>query len=114
MESRLAFVTNEYRTLDRDDPSIRSKSQNARIITLTTYLDEAGAGRRATEELRALGRTRVFELVIEMIVLPDDFKDGPPRCAIYSPADGLNGEQFSMFEVASVSLTLGTSTVRVR
>jgi len=114
MDSLLAFVTNAYRVADDTRSSIRSKFANARIYNVNTNLDEAGAIRRVEEELEAGDTTRVFEIVLEKLFLPDDFIGAPPRFALYSPADGLDGEEFTAFEVAEVNFVTGTSTVRVR
>lgn len=114
MDSLLAFVTNAYRTADNNRPTIKSQYPNARIVSLNTNLDVNGAIRRVQEELDAGDTTRVFELVLEKLLLPDDFVGGPPSFNLFSPADGLNGETFTAFEVSEVNLKLGTSTVRVR
>lgn len=115
MTNLLAFVTNPYRVVDDINSDVRAKfTENARIVNLTTNLDESGALRRLREELEAGDTTRVFELTIEKLFLPDDFIGSPPRFAIYSPADNLNGEVFTAFEVSSVNFLTGTSTLRVR
>ena len=114
MDNRLAFVTHEFRTLDVTAPAIRAKYPiNSRIVSINTNLDEAGAQQRANEELASGAATRAFEIVIQHTMRPDDFKDGPPAFRIYSPDDGLNGEEFKCFE-ASVNLQAGTSILKVR
>lgn len=114
MESQLSFVTNKYRTAEKVDTGVKAKFSNARIVSIQTNLDAIGAARRLDEELTAGGTTRVFEISVEKVYLPDDFIVGPPSFAIYSPADGLNGEKFTAFEVADVNLQTGVTTLRVR
>jgi len=114
MDSQLAFVTNSYRTLEKSNLDTKAKFSNARILNIVTNLDMAGALRRVDEELAAGDTTRVFELEIEKLYLPDDFIGAPPSFNIYSPADGLNGETFTAFEVANVDLNTGISVLRVR
>jgi hypothetical protein len=115
MDSQLAFVTNAYRVAEDTRPAIKSQYvSTARIVSFNTNLDVDGAIRRVQEELEAGDTTRVFELVLEQVLLPDNFIGGPPSFKLYSPADGLDGETFTAFEVSEVNLKLGTSTVRVR
>jgi hypothetical protein len=114
MDNRLAFVTHEFRTLDVDAPSVRAKYPiNSRIVSITTNLDEAGARQRANEELATGAATREFEIVIQHLMRVDDFKDGPPAFRLFSPDDGLNGEEFRCFS-CSVNLLDGTSLLQVR
>lgn len=114
MSSLLAFITNPLRFVEVSAPDVRSKySETAKSIAIETNLDEAGALRRANEELAAGGTTRVFELTVEKLYLPDDFIEAPPRFAIYSPADNLDGEVFTAFE-ATVNFAAGTTTLKVR
>ena len=56
----------------------------------------------------------MFELTVQKLYMPDDFIDAPPHFAIYSAADGLNGEVFTGFEVSEVNPVTGTSTLKVR
>lgn len=115
MSNLLAFLTSEFRYLDAKSEAIRAQyTTTAQGVVINTNLDEVGAQRRADEELAAGKTTRVFEITVEQLFLPDDFIGAPPRFAIYSPADNLDGEEFTAFEVASVNLTNGTSTLRVR
>lgn len=115
MDSQLAFVTNALRFNDKENEDLHAKyAASAWIITLETNLDLAGALRRIDEELAALGTTRVFELTVQKLYMPDDFAVAPPRFAIYSEPDGLNGEVFTAFEVSEVNPVTGTSTLKVR
>lgn len=114
MDSQLAFVTNALRFAEQSNPSIKSQFPNARIVNIETNLDLSGAMRRLTEELDAGDTTRVFELTLEKVFIPDDFEGGPPSFALYSPADGLNGEVFVVFEVSDVNLQTGVTTLKVR
>lgn len=114
MDSQLSFVTNQYRTADKTDTAIKAKFSNARIVSIQTNLDLNGALRRLDEELTAGGVTRAFEISVEKIYLPDDFIGGPPSFNVYSPADGLNGEKLTAFEVGDVNLSTGVTVLRVR
>jgi hypothetical protein len=115
MSNLLAFVTSEFRYVQVDNPSVRAQyTSTAQEIVIDTNLDEAGAIRRANEELAAGGTTRVFEITVQQLYLPDDFVEAPPRFALYSKADNLDGDVFTAFEVAGVDFTHGTSTLRVR
>jgi hypothetical protein len=115
MDSQLAFVTNPLRYVDKDDDSLHAKyASTARIVSLETNLDEAGALRRLDEELVALGTTRVFEITVQKLYMPDDFAVAPPRFAIYSPLDGLDGQTLTAFEISEVNPVTGTSTLKVR
>lgn len=114
MDSQLSFVTNQYRTVDKQDTGLKAKFSNARIVNIQTNLDLNGALRRLDEELAAGGVTRAFEVAVEQIYLPDDFIGGPPSFNVYSPADGLNGETLTVFEVGDVNLSTGVSVLRMR
>jgi len=113
MENRTAFVTHEYRTVEESNPAIRAKFGNAKVISLDSNLSLGGASVRALEILADGASTRAFEVTVQQIFLPDDFKDGPPRVAIYSPLDGLDGDEFKTFD-CQTSLKFGTTVLKVR
>ncbi|MGS3059783.1 hypothetical protein, partial [Escherichia coli] len=75
---------NPYRVVEDTNPDVRAKfTDNARILNLETNLEEAGTIRRIQEELAACDATRVFEITVQQLFLPDDFLGAPPRFAIY-------------------------------
>lgn len=112
--NRVAFVTTEYRTLEQSAPSVTG-FENARVISLNTNLTLAGAQIRLAEELAAGVLTRVFEVQVQQILLPDDFTQAPPSFRIYSERLNLNGEDvYRVFEVSDVNLKTGVSTLKVR
>jgi len=113
-DSRISFVTHEYRTLELPNNDILAKfPDNARIVSLDTNLDLAGATIRAAEELASGAAPRAMEVTVEHIFLPEDWKDGPPTFAIYSNRDNLFGQVFKAFD-AQIDLMRGTTTLKMR
>lgn len=88
--SRASLVVQEYRYATAPAAStgaaIKAVFDKARVIEITTYLDQAGGNALANDIATMTDNfVRTFTVTIEGALYPEDFKDGPPRYILNFP-----------------------------
>lgn len=111
--NRAAFVQQDSRYAVKSDATVLARNPSARMVEVSTYLDEASATALAAAYLADNVSPRAFELELEGVTYLDALVAGVPAFVLNLPSFQTDGRTYKAGSFTT-DFEKGTTTFQVR